>query len=267
MGLPILAHCYREFVIFFQHCIRQRFDGRAARRAPARPAASSAALSCPGCSAGPSCPAPAPGGLATSQPLASATPQPHAACDAARQPRRARCRSRCRPQTREMMRFSATAAAAALARPRSSSSRFVPTTFVTCSIEERHRARHSTRRQICSRSGEAYGSMREGCAPSARRDSSKCKRRQAWTPTSTSRVTQSSCRERRQLLGAARLKGSSRGWRTRPTPLFSQRAGPRRCGNQGFGRVRPPGPEELKDTRSPGHAELSLPISAPIATP
>ena len=92
---------------------------------------------------------------------------PSAACrtHAARRPRRARCRSRCRPQTREMMRFSATAAAAALARPRSSRSRFNPTTFVTC----KHRAgaqgesRCTTEDQI-----EVRGRLRfdgDGCAP------------------------------------------------------------------------------------------------------
>ena len=79
-GLPILTHCYREFVNVGQHCVRQRFAVGAARRAPARPAVSSAALSCLGCSAGSGCLAPAAGGMAESQPFASATPQPHAAC-------------------------------------------------------------------------------------------------------------------------------------------------------------------------------------------
>ena len=167
---------------------------------------------------------------------------PSAACHmhAARQPRRARSRSRCRPQTRAWMGLSATAAAAALARSRSSSSRFVPTTFVTCSIEERHRARHGTRRQICSRSGEACGSMREGCAPSARRDSSKCKRRQAWTPTSTSRVTLSSCRERRQLLGAVPAIQSGCARRLTPASKSAQRGGGPRCAELLSGGWRPP---------------------------
>ena len=114
LGLPILMHCYREFVIFYQHCVRQRFDGRAPRRAPARHAASYAALSCHSCSAGSGCPALAPGGLAESQPFASSTPQPHAP-------------------------------------------------------HARHKVSHGTRRRICSRSGKGVGSMREGCAPSARR--------------------------------------------------------------------------------------------------
>ena len=59
---------------------------------------------------------------------------PSSACrmHAARQPRRARCRSRCRPQTCERMSFSATAATAAIARSRSSSSRFVSTTCAAC---------------------------------------------------------------------------------------------------------------------------------------
>ena len=171
---------------------------------------------------------------------------PSAACrmHAARQPRRARSRSRCRPQTRAWMGLSATAAAAALARPRSSSSRFVPTTFVTCSIEERHRARHGTRRQICSRSGEACGSMREGCAPSARRDSSKCKRRQAWTPSSNSKVTLSPCRERRQLLCAAQHYSSYSVCRLVPASSSKQRPGGGRCLEHLSGSRRPPHEEE-----------------------
>ena len=59
------------------YAVRQRFAVGAARRAPARPAVSSAALSCLGCSAGSGCLAPAAGGMAESQPFASATPQPH----------------------------------------------------------------------------------------------------------------------------------------------------------------------------------------------
>ena len=92
---------------------------------------------------------------------------PSAACrmHAARQPRRARWRSRCRPQTCAWMGLSATAAAAALARPRSSRSRFNPTTFVIC----KHRAgaqgesRCTTEDQI-----EVRGRLRfdgDGCAP------------------------------------------------------------------------------------------------------
>ena len=86
---------------------------------------------------------------------------PSAACrtHAARQPRRARYRSLCRPQTCEMMGLSPMAAAAALARPRSSCSRFNPTTSAACrQPEERHKVSHGTRRRIRSRSGEGCGS-------------------------------------------------------------------------------------------------------------
>ena len=76
-GLPILTHCYREFVILPQHCVRQRFTVGARRCAPARPAASSAALSCLGCSTRSGCPAPAAGGLAASQTFASAATPPY----------------------------------------------------------------------------------------------------------------------------------------------------------------------------------------------
>ena len=75
-GLPILTHCYREFVNVGQHCVRQRFAVGAARRAPARPAVSSAALSCLGWSARSGCPTPAPGGMAASPGFASPAPQP-----------------------------------------------------------------------------------------------------------------------------------------------------------------------------------------------
>ena len=84
---------------------------------------------------------------------------------ALRQPQGARCRSRCRPQTCEMMGLSPTAAAAALARPRSSSSRFNPTTFVTCKhrAEAQGESRCTTEDQI-----EVRGRLRfdgDGCAP------------------------------------------------------------------------------------------------------
>ena len=73
---------------------------------------------------------------------------PSAACrmQAARQPRRGRCRSRCRAQTCERMSFSATAAAAAIARSRSSSPRFVSTTCAACKHpgEAQGVSRHAT---------------------------------------------------------------------------------------------------------------------------
>ena len=158
LGLPILMHCYREFVIFYQHCVRQRFDGRAPRRAPARHAASYAALSCHSCSTGSGCPALAPGGLAESQPFASSTPQPHAPhasrggvheVDVDRATGRARARgwaSRL-PQPRQPSRGRAGAARASSrppARPASS--------------EERHRVSHGSRRRIGGGAGKACGS-------------------------------------------------------------------------------------------------------------
>ena len=157
LGLPILMHCYREFVIFYQHCVRQRFDGRAPRRAPAHPAASSAALSCPSSSVGPSCLAPAPAGMAASQTCAYATPQPHAACV----PRGGReegdvDRAAGRRETCVRMGLSPTAAAAAIARPRSSSSRFVST---TCAAGKHRAEAHGESRHTT----EDLFEVREGC--------------------------------------------------------------------------------------------------------
>ena len=188
-GLPILTHCYREFVNVGQHCVRQRFAVGAARRAPARPAASSTTLSCLGCSTRSGCPAPAAGGLAESQPFASATPQPHAArmprgglherdVDRAAGRRRARGWASRPRQPRQRSRGRARAAPASSRPP-----------VRPASIEQRHRVSHGTRRRICSRSGKGVGSMREGCAPSARRDASNRKCRRAWTPSSSSLVT------------------------------------------------------------------------------
>ena len=168
-GLPILTHCYREFVIFSKHSVRQRFTVGARRRAPARPAASSAALSCPSSSVGPSCLAPAPAGMAASQTCAYATPQPHAACvprgglherDVVRAAGRRRARGwASRPrQPRQRSRGRARAAPASSRPP-----------VRPASIEQRHKVSHGTRRRICSRSGKGVGSMTEGCAPSARR--------------------------------------------------------------------------------------------------
>ena len=165
LGLPILMHCYREFVIFYQHCVRQRFDGRAPRRAPARHAASYAALSCHSCSAGSGCPALAPGGLAASQTCTSAAPQLHAA----RMPRggvhevdvdRATGRACARgwasrlPQPRKLSGGRAGAARATSRPP-------VP----PASIEQRHRVRHGTRRRIGGGPGKACGSTGHCRAP------------------------------------------------------------------------------------------------------
>ena len=157
-GLPILTHCYREFVILCQHCVRQRFTVGAARRAPARPAASSAALSWPCCSAGSNCLALAPGGMSASQTCASTAPQPHAACmprgsreerdrDRAAGRRRA-CGWASRPQQpRQHSRGRARAAPASIRRPPR-----------PAGSEERHKVSHGTRRRIRSRSGEGCGS-------------------------------------------------------------------------------------------------------------
>ena len=83
---------------------------------------------------------------------------PSAACRmrAARRPRRGRCRSRCRPQTCVRMGLSPTAAAAAIARPRSSSSRFVSTTCAAGKhrAEAQGESRHTT---------EDLFEVREGC--------------------------------------------------------------------------------------------------------
>ena len=147
-GLPILTHCYREFVILPQHCVRQQYDVRAARGARARPAASSAALSCLGWSTRSSCPTPAPGGMAASPGFASPAPQPLAMrlprrsldeVDVDRFAGRGRARgSASRPrQLRQPSRGRGRAARASSrppARP--------------ASVEERHRLSHGTRRRI-----------------------------------------------------------------------------------------------------------------------
>ena len=160
-GLPILTHCYREFVILPQHCVRQRYDVRAARGALARPAASSAALSSLSCSAGLSCPALAPRGLAASQTFASAAPQPHAA----RMPRgglherdvvRAAGRRRARGWASRPRQPRQRSRGRARAAPASSRPSVRP-----ASIEQRHGVSHGTRRRICSRSGKGCGSMRD----------------------------------------------------------------------------------------------------------
>ena len=158
-GLPILTHCYREFVIFASAAYGSDSTVGARRRAPARPAASTAALSCPSCSAGPSCPALAPGGLAESQPFASSTPQLHAA----RMPRggvhevdvdRATGRGCARgwasrlPQPRQLSGGRA-GAARATSRPPAP----------PASIKERHRVNHGTRRRIGGGPGKACSSM------------------------------------------------------------------------------------------------------------
>ena len=137
----------------------QRFDGRAPRRAPARHAASYAALSCHSCSTGSGCPALAPGGLAESQPFASATPQPHAArmlrggreerdVDRAAGRRRARGWASRPRQPRQRSRGRARAAPA--------SSR--PPPVRPASIEQRHGVSHGTRRRIGGGAGKACGS-------------------------------------------------------------------------------------------------------------
>ena len=164
-GLPILTHCYREFVNVGQHCVRQRFAVGAARRAPARPAASSTTLSCLGCSTRSGCPAPAAGGLAESQPFASATPQPHAArmprggreerdVDRAAGRRRARGWASRPRQPRQRPRGRARAA------PASSRPPMRPASF-----KERHSVRDGARRRMGWWSGKCCGSTRHGRAP------------------------------------------------------------------------------------------------------
>ena len=164
-GLPILTHCYREFVILPKHCVRQRFTVGAARRAPARPAGSSSALSWPCCSAGSDCLALAPGGMAASQTCASTAPQPHAACmppggrkerDVDRATGRGRakgCTSRPR-QPRQRSRGRARAAPASSRPP-----------VRPASIEQRHGVSHGTRRRIGGGPGKACGSTGHRRAP------------------------------------------------------------------------------------------------------
>ena len=70
------------------------------------------------------------------------------------------CRSRCRPQMCEKMSLSPTAAAGAIVRPRSSSSRFVPTTFVACKHrgEAQGESRHATAELFEVRGGLRFDS-------------------------------------------------------------------------------------------------------------
>ena len=164
-GLPILTQCYREFVNVGQHCVRQRFAVGAARRAPARPAGSSAALSWPCCSAGSSFLALAPGGMAVSQTCASTAPQPHAACmprgsreerdrDRAAGRRRACGWASLPRQPRQRSRGRARAA------PASSRPPMRPASF-----KERHSVRDGARRRMGWWSGKCCGSTRHGRAP------------------------------------------------------------------------------------------------------
>ena len=85
----------------------------------------------------------------------------HARAEAAR----GRCRSRCRPQTCEMMGLSPTAAAAAIARPRWSRSRFVSTTCAACRQrgEAQGESRHTTEDWRRGREGLWFDG--DGCAP------------------------------------------------------------------------------------------------------
>ena len=177
---------------------------------------------------------------------------------AARRPRRARCRSRCRPQTREMMRFSATAAAAALARPRSSSSRFVPTTFVTCKhrAEAQGASRHTT---------EDLFEVREGLRFDVRGlrtlSSSRLIKVQAPTSLDTELELEGDSvavpRAPTALL-RPRAKGSSRGQR-RPRPrVYEQPPWPSGCSCAIAGSQGPPQPEKCMRGAAPESSQGSI---------
>ena len=88
---------------------------------------------------------------------------------AARRPRRARCRSRHRPSTCERMSLSPTAAAAAIARPRWSSSRDIPTTCAACKhrAEAQGESRHATEDRRRAREGLRF----DGTLPRTSRSS------------------------------------------------------------------------------------------------